>query len=194
MLTELLEHLNAGKALLPGSDLSKLMNVTASQIRQDLNCFGGFGQQGYGYNVEQLYDEIGKILGVNEKIDTIIIGVGNLGKAIALHMDFEKRGFHLIGVFDKNPELENNRINDVSIYNINKLESFCKENNPKVAIICTPSETTEIVIDMLVKNGITGFWNYSHYDILAKYPHVQVQNVHLSDGLLTLGYQMKSKS
>ena len=182
-----------GHTRISSGALSDLMGTTASQIRQDLNCFGGFGQQGYGYNVEQLYNEIGKILGVDKKIDTIIIGVGNLGKAIASHMDFEKRGFHLVGIFDKNPELDSVKINNITVSSIEKLESFCREKKPKVAIICTPSESTETVVDLLVKNGITGFWNYSHYDILAKYPHIQVQNVHLSDSLLTLGYQIKTE-
>ena len=182
-----------GQMRISSSALSEMMCTTASQIRQDLNCFGGFGQQGYGYNVEQLYNEIGKILGVNKKIDTIIIGVGNLGKAIATHMDFNKRGFNLVAVFDKNPNLSNKKIGDYVISSTDELESFCKEKSPKVAILCTPTDSTEKVVDLLVKNGITGFWNYSHFDILSKYPDVHVQNVHLSDSLLTLGYQMKNK-
>ena len=170
-----------------------MMGTTASQIRQDLNCFGGFGQQGYGYNVEQLYNEIGKILGVNKKIDAILIGVGNLGRAIASHMDFEKRGINLIGIFDKNHDLDGTKIKQYTIYNVDELEDFCSKKHPQIAIICTPTITTEKVIDDLYKFGITGFWNYSHFDILSKYPDVHVQNVHLSDSLLTLGYQMKNE-
>lgn len=181
-----------GQTRISSGALSNLMGTTASQIRQDLNCFGGFGQQGYGYNVEQLYNEIGKILGVDEKIKTILVGVGNLGRAIASHMDFKMRGFDLIGIFDKNPELCGNKIKNYTIFSTDSLESFCKKNSPSVAIVCTPTNSTEKLIDELVSFGITGFWNYSHFDILSKFPSVHVQNVHLSDSLLTLGYQMKN--
>ncbi|MBQ7580359.1 MAG: redox-sensing transcriptional repressor Rex [Clostridia bacterium] len=172
--------------------LSSMMGTTASQIRQDLNCFGGFGQQGYGYNVEQLYNEIGKILGVDRMLDSILIGVGNLGRAIASHMEFEKRGIALLGIFDKNPSLAGTSIKQYKIYHADQLKEFCAEHHPKMAIVCTPTVSTEKVIDELVSYGITGFWNYSHFDILSKYPNVNVQNVHLSDSLLTLGYQMKN--
>ena len=181
-----------GHIRISSGTLSKLMGTTASQIRQDLNCFGGFGQQGYGYNVEQLYNEIGKILGVNDKVDTIIIGVGNLGRALASHLDFSARGFNVIGIFDKNPELSNTKIKDYMIYSSDLLDEFCKKNHPKVALLCIPADNTEDIVDILVKNGVTGFWNFSHFNILAKYPSVKVQNVHLSDSLLTLGYMIKS--
>lgn len=181
-----------GQTRISSGALSEMMGTTASQIRQDLNCFGGFGQQGYGYNVEQLYEEIGKILGVDKLIDAILIGVGNLGRAIASHMEFEKRGIRLIGIFDKNPELSGTSIKQYMIFHTDKLKDFCKENRPAVAIVCTPTVSSEKVIDDLISYGITGFWNYSHFDILSKYPNVHVQNVHLSDSLLTLGYQMKN--
>lgn len=181
-----------GQTRISSGALSSLMRTTASQIRQDLNCFGGFGQQGYGYNVEQLYNEIGKILGVDEKIKTILVGVGNLGRAIASHMDFKMRGFDLIGIFDKNPALTGEKIKNYTIFSTDMLENFCKKHSPEVAIVCTPTNSTENLIDELVSFGITGFWNYSHFDILSKFPSVHVQNVHLSDSLLTLGYQMKN--
>ncbi|MBQ7653674.1 MAG: redox-sensing transcriptional repressor Rex [Clostridia bacterium] len=182
-----------GQTRISSSALSAMMGTTASQIRQDLNCFGGFGQQGYGYNVEQLYNEIGKILGVDKTLDAILIGVGNLGRAIASHMEFEKRGIRLLGIFDKNPALAETKIKQYPIYHTDTLKDFCKKYQPKMAIVCTPTVATEKVIDDLISYGITGFWNYSHFDILSKYPDVNVQNVHLSDSLMTLGYQMKNK-
>ena len=181
-----------GHVRISSKGLSELMGTTASQIRQDLNCFGGFGQQGYGYNVEQLYSEIGKILGVDKKINAILIGAGNLGRAIASHMDFKTRGYNLIGIFDKNDELNGEIIKGYPVYSSSKLKDFCKKENPKVAIVCTPTNVSEEIIDELVELGITGFWNFSHFDILSKYPNVHVQNVHLSDSLLTLGYQIKN--
>lgn len=185
--------LDEGTARISSHALSNMMGTTASQIRQDLNCFGGFGQQGYGYNVEQLYSEIGKILGVDKKIKTIIIGVGNLGRAVAMHMDFNKRGYNLIGIFDKNESLKDTEISGIKIYSMDSIFEFCKGNSPEVAILCTPTDTTEELVDNLIKAGITGFWNFSHFDILAKYPNVHVQNVHLSDSLMTLGYQIKTQ-
>lgn len=182
-----------GQTRISSIALSAMMGTTASQIRQDLNCFGGFGQQGYGYNVEQLYNEIGKILGVDKTLDAILIGVGNLGRAIASHMEFEKRGIRLLGIFDKNPALAETKIKQYPIYHTDTLKDFCKKYQPKMAIVCTPTVATEKVIDDLISYGITGFWNYSHFDILSKYPDVNVQNVHLSDSLMTLGYQMKNE-
>lgn len=182
-----------GQTRISSIALSAMMGTTASQIRQDLNCFGGFGQQGYGYNVEQLYNEIGKILGVDKTLDAILIGVGNLGRAIASHMEFEKRGIRLLGIFDKNPALAETKIKQYPIYHTDTLKDFCKKYQPKMAIVCTPTVATEKEIDDLISYGITGFWNYSHFDILSKYPDVNVQNVHLSDSLMTLGYQMKNE-
>ena len=181
-----------GYTRISSRELAEMMSVTASQIRQDLNCFGGFGQQGYGYNVEQLYNEIGKILGVKRKIDAIIVGAGNLGRAIASHMNFESRGFNLIGIFDKSKRLIGQEISGVQISSTDDIESFCKKRKPKVAIICLPTASTEAIVDKLVENGIVGFWNYSHFDIASKHPNVEVENVHLSDSLLTLSYQIKA--
>jgi len=169
------------------------MKLTASQIRQDLNCFGGFGQQGYGYNVEQLYIEIGKILGVDRTCKTILVGAGNLGKAIASHMSFESRGFSLVGIFDSNKELIGTTLKDIEISDIDKLEEFCLENKPEVAVLCIPSSAASTIVDKLIDLGVTGFWNFTHFDIAAKYPEVTVENVHLNDSLMTLSYQMKNK-
>ena len=174
-------------------ELSRQMGLTASQIRQDLNCFGGFGQQGYGYNVSMLYDEIGIILGVDNGNKTIMIGAGNLGQAISRHMSFEKRGFDLIGIFDEDKTLLNNEIRGLKVKSTDELETFCKRYSPIVAVLCVPNtKETEDLIDRLVASGIKAFWNFTHIDIKAKYPNVVVENVHLSDSLMTLCYQINA--
>ena len=175
-------------------ELSQRMGFTASQIRQDLNCFGGFGQQGYGYNVEQLQKEIGAILGINNGFKTILIGCGNLGRAIASHMTFEDRGFELVGLFDQNADkMQDLKIKGLSVYPVEDLEVYCKEVEPKVAVLCIPSEATSAIVDRLVALGITNFWNFSHYDIASNYPGVTVENVHLNDSLMTLSYQIMNR-
>ena len=179
-----------GVQRISSGELSERMGFTASQIRQDLNCFGGFGQQGYGYNVEQLYSEIGNILGVNVKNKTILIGAGNLGRAVAAHMSFEERGFQLIGIFDKNEALGGQLVRNLPIRQIDGLYDFCKENKPTVAVLCIPSESAEEITEELVSLGVKGFWNFSHYDISANHKGVAVENVHLSDSLMTLSYHV----
>ena len=186
------EMKHAGVQRVSSGELSKRMGFTASQIRQDLNCFCGFGQQGYGYNVEQLYTEIGNILGVNKKAKTVLIGAGNLGRAVAAHMSFEERGFNLIGIFDKNEALAGQMVRNIPIRHINGLYDFCKDNKPTVAVLCIPSESAKEIADELVKLGIKGFWNFSHYDIAANHPQVAVENVHLSDSLMTLSFHVNN--
>ncbi len=181
-----------GIVRISSGELSNRMGFTASQIRQDLNCFGGFGQQGYGYNVEQLYNEIGKILGVNNNRKAILIGAGNLGKAVATHMSFEQRGFSLIGIFDKNEALAGQLIKNIPIRHIDGMYNFCKDNSPVVAVLCIPSDSAKEIIDELISLGIKGFWNFSHYDIAANYPDVAVENVHLSDSLMMLSYRINN--
>lgn len=172
-------------------ELSQMMGFTASQIRQDLNCFGGFGQQGYGYNVDQLRTEIGSILGVGSGFKTILIGCGNLGKAIASHMAFEDRGFELVGIFDKKAEsMQDIRIKGLSISPIEDLEMYCNEVDPIVAVLCIPTDATPDIVKRLINLGITNFWNFSHYDINSVYPQTKVENVHLNDSLMTLSYQI----
>lgn len=182
----------AGIQRVSSGELSKKMGFTASQIRQDLNCFGGFGQQGYGYNVEQLYDEIGKILGVNQKAKTVLIGAGNLGRAVASHMSFEERGFNLIGIFDKNHALAGQLVRNMPIRHIDGLYDFCRDNAPTVAVLCIPSESAKEITDELVKLGVKGFWNFSHYDIAVNHPEVAVENVHLSDSLMRLSFHINN--
>ena len=172
-------------------ELSQMMGFTASQIRQDLNCCGGFGQQGYGYNVDQLRTEIGSILGVGSGFKTILIGCGNLGKAIASHMAFEDRGFELVGIFDKKADtMQDIRIKGISISPIEDLEVYCNEVEPVVAVLCIPTDATPDIVKRLISLGITNFWNFSHYDINSVYPQTIVENVHLNDSLMTLSYQI----
>lgn len=181
-----------GVIRISSKDLSEKMGFTASQIRQDLNCFGGFGQQGYGYNIESLYNEIGNILGVNSNRKAILIGAGNLGKAVALHMSFEQRGFNVIGVFDRNKALSGQMLRGLPIRHTDGLYDFCKDNSPTVAVLCIPSSAAKELAPQLVELGIKGFWNFSHYDISADYPQVAVENVHLSDSLMTLSYHVSN--
>lgn len=182
------ELTNKGIERISSRELSELMKLTASQIRQDLNCFGGFGQQGYGYNVSELHKEIGKILGVDRHFKTILIGAGNLGKAIAMHINFETRGCHLCGIFDVNPKLIGEEVAGIKIQHTDDVESFCNENHPTVAVLCIPKANTQTIADKLVSMGIKAFWNFSHYDLSIDYDNIVVQNVHLGDSLLTLTY------
>lgn len=186
----LAELSNSGVTRISSRELSQRMGLTASQIRQDLNCFGGFGQQGYGYNIKQLYAEIGNILGIDSEIKTILIGAGNLGKAIATHMYFNQRGFNLIGIFDKNEAMAGKMINKIPVRHIDGLDEFCREYLPAAAILCIPTDQAAKTVNQLVALGIKGFWNFSHYDFSNKYPDIPVENVHLSDSLMTLCYRM----
>ena len=169
-------------------ELSERMHLTASQIRQDLNCFGGFGQQGYGYNVSELRKEIGRILGVDKHRKTILIGAGNLGTALAVHINFEKSGCSLIGIFDSNKKIVGNPLGKLTITDIDDLEKFCRENKPEVAVLCIPKSVTKEIVDRLAELGVRSFWNFSHYDINVEHKNKIVENVHLGDSLLTLSY------
>ena len=171
------------------NDLSKRMNVTASQIRQDLNNFGGFGQQGYGYNVKYLHTEIGKILGLDNTHNFVIVGAGNLGQALANYVSFEKRGFVVKGLFDVNPRLEGIKIRGIPIRKMDELKSFIKDNNIEIAVLTIPKEKAIEVADMLVDTEIKGIWNFAHTDL--KLPkHIIVENVHLSESLMRLSYKI----
>ena len=169
-------------------ELSERMHLTASQIRQDLNCFGGFGQQGYGYNVSELRKEIGRILGVDKHRKTSLIGAGNLGTALAVHINFEKSGCSLIGIFDSNKKIVGNPLGKLTITDIDNLEKFCRENKPEVAVLCIPKSVTKEIVDRLTELGVRSFWNFSHYDINVEHKNIIVENVHLGDSLLTLSY------
>lgn len=184
----------SGVARISSGKLAEKMGLTASQIRQDLNCFGCFGQQGYGYDVSKLLGEVSAILGVNEDYPAVMVGAGNLGRAVSIYISGsgKPRGFKLLAMFDKSPKLINTCYNGVPVLDVDDIESFCRENNPKAAFLCIPSEGTKQLIDKLYDCGIRYFWNFSHYDITMKYSDATVENVHLSDSLMTLSYQIKN--
>ena len=169
-------------------ELANRMGLTASQIRHDFNCFGGFGQQGYGYNVPELHTKIGEILGVHEERKTVLIGAGNLGKAVCNKIFGVNSGFKLIGIFDKNEAICGNMIKGIPIRNIDHLENFCIDNKPICAVICIPSNDMRELTQLLINQGVKSFWNFSNYDIAMAHPGVLVENVHLTDSLMTLGY------
>ena len=171
--------------------LAKIMGANASQIRQDLNNFGGFGQQGYGYNVVELKAEIGEILGVNDCKKCIIVGAGNMGRTLATHMDFHNRGFSLVGIFDSKESYVGQLVAGLPIRSAQNLDDFCRNEKPEVAIICVPKAAAKAVCEQLVLLGIKGFWNFSHYDFGAQNQDIVVENAHLSDSLMTLRYNIK---
>lgn len=184
------ELMKQGVERISSRELALRMKLTASQIRQDLNCFGGFGQQGYGYHVEGLHEQIGKILGVDKTLDTILIGAGNLGRAIALHINFESRGCKLTGIFDTNERIIGLKVAGLTVMHNDDLEAFCKEHKPGMAVLCIPKANTQKVAEQLVKLGVKAFWNFSHYDLSIDYEDIAVENVHLGDSLLTLTYRV----
>lgn len=185
-LGELLEE---GVERISSNELSSKMHVTASQIRQDLNNFGGFGQQGYGYNVPYLYAEIGKILGLDRTHHIIIIGAGNLGQALANYVKFEKRGFKVVGIFDINPVLKGISIRENEIRMMDELPEFLRENDVQIATLTLPKAYAEETANLLVENGIKAIWNFAHLD-LAVPEDVIVENVHLSESLMRLSYNL----
>lgn len=168
-------------------ELASLMNATASQIRQDFNNFGGFGQQGYGYNVELLYNEIANILGLDIQHHMILIGSGNLGHCLANYVNFERRGFIFEGCFDKNPDLIGQNIRGIPIMPMEELEQFVYDNNIDMAVITIPKAGAVEVADILVKCGIKAIWNFAHIDLQVP-SDVIVENVHLSESLMKLSY------
>lgn len=182
--------LQSGVLRISSRELAKRMGLTASQIRQDLNCFGGFGQQGYGYDVEKLYNEIGHILGLDSRYDAILIGFGNLGRAVAIHLLNVSNAFRLTAAFDKNPMLIGANIQGLPVYDPDSLADYCVEHKPTAAFLCIPTESAEAIVQTLYSCGIRSFWNFSHYDIALRYSDAIVENVHLTDSLLTLCYRI----
>lgn len=178
-----------GVERISSKELSRLMQVTASQIRQDLNHFGGFGQQGYGYNVENLYTEIGNILGINQERNLIIVGAGNLGQALANYMNFEKRGFLIKGLFDKNPAVVGKKVRNMAVQPMELLASFIKDNAIDIAVLTLPKTEATAVADHLAECGIKGIWNFAHVDLDIP-EGIIVENVHLSDSLMKLSYNI----
>ena len=187
-LGELLED---GVERISSNELSQRMHVTASQIRQDLNNFGGFGQQGYGYNVKHLYAEIAKILGIDRQHNLVIIGAGNLGQAIANYANFEKRGFVIKGMFDINPRLIGLVVRGIEIRGVEDLEQFIRDNDVQIAALTIPKTKAPEIADRVIRAGVKGIWNFAHVDLTVP-DDVVVENVHLSESLMRLCYRVCS--
>ena len=186
------ELLNKDIQRISSKELSNIIGFTASQIRQDLNNFGGFGQQGYGYNIEDLYNEIGKILGLDKSYNTILIGAGNLGQAIANYTGFRNAGFKIKALFDANPKTIGLKIRDFEILDPDLIEDYIKENNIEVGILCVPKNGAQQLADRLVSAGVKGIWNFAPVDLNVS-KDVIVENVNLTESLFTLSYLMKEE-
>ena len=178
-----------GVERISSQELSELMRVTASQIRQDFNNFGGFGQQGYGYNVEYLYQEISRILGLDRTHNFIIVGAGNLGRALGNYLNFERRGFLFRGIFDNNPDLLDQNVRGIPVRPMDEMDQFVRDNDIDIAVLAIPKNSAVDVADRLAKNGIRAIWNFAHVDLHMP-DGIQVENVHLSDSLMKLSYNI----
>ncbi len=188
------ELLDEGVERISSNDLSRRMKVTASQIRQDLNNFGGFGQQGYGYNVQYLYEEIGKIMGLDTEHRIIIIGAGNLGQALANYVKFERLGFRIVALFDVNPELKGRNVRGIPILMLNELDEYCKTHDVDIAALTMPKSKADTIAQKLVDLGIKAIWNFAHVDLEIPDKDVVVESVHLSDSLMQLSYNIVKNS
>ena len=185
------ELLAAGIMRISSGELAERMHVTASQIRQDLNCFGGFGQQGYGYNVKYLYGEISKILGVDRGFTAIIVGVGNLGRALINTPMFEKRGVAVKGLFDVAPKVVGSTYGRFTVQSIDEIHDFCRKNKVDIAILTLPKTEVYRMAESLAESGVRGFWNFSNAELcLENFPDVIIENVHLGDSLMALCYSL----
>ena len=185
--------LREGKFRISSAELSRMMNVTASQIRQDLNCFGGFGQQGYGYNVKYLHAKISELLGVNNGFSAVIVGAGNLGRALAATHMFERRGVSRLALFDTNPELIGGDIYGIPVYSVETLADFCRENRVNIGVLTVPKEAAYEVAVTMAEAGVAGIWNFANMELkLPEHSHVIVENIHLGDSLMTLCYEIKT--
>ena len=190
-LTDLIRD---GRMRISSKELAEIMEVTASQIRQDLNCFGGFGQQGYGYNVKYLHAKISELLGVTDGYTAVIVGAGNLGRALAATHMFERRGVSRLALFDNDPALIGTEIYGLEVHDVRELESFARERGIDIAALTVPKEAASEVADMLVRAGVRGLWNFANMELKVSDPDVIVENVHMGDSLMTLCYAIKNKS
>ncbi len=184
---------SSGVDKISSTKLASIMSTTASQIRQDLNCFGGFGQQGYGYSVSGLREEIGKILGLDDIHPSILLGAGNLGRAIATHLNFEQLGFKLTAVFEKDRRLVGTMLRGITVLSDDEIEDYIRTHDVDTAMLALPKDSVEHIIEKLYALGVKNYWNFSHYDISKKYSDTVVENVHLSDSLMTLCYRINEK-
>jgi len=188
---ELLEA--SGAVRVSSKELGELMGLTASQIRQDFNCFGGFGQQGYGYNVQQLSEAMSEIMGISHERKAIVIGAGNLGKALIANFKFKKYGYTLTAAFDVCPELVGKKFSRTPVYHIDKLEEYLMKNKVDVAALTLPGETASGVVTRLINSGVPGIWNFTRLEFPATFGPARVENVHFADSLLVLSYALKEK-
>ena len=186
--------LAAGTLRISSAELSKIMNVTASQIRQDLNCFGGFGQQGYGYNVKYLHGKISELLGVCEGFGAVIVGAGNLGRALSTTNMFRRRGVERLALFDTNPALVGTELNGIPVYHVDTLGDFCRENKVDIGVLTVPKEAACEVAMVMVEAGVRGLWNFANMELKIDREDVVVENIHLGDSLMTLCYELKERS
>ena len=184
------ELIRKGKKRVSSREFANMMHITASQIRQDLNCFGGFGQQGYGYNVDYLYEKICELLGVEKGLNAIIVGAGDLGRALVRSSMFEKRGVNILAMFDVNPSLIGQTFGDVRIHDMKDLKDFCASKPVDIAVLTLPKEAAEDVSKQLTENGVTGLWNFTGKDIEHDASRIAVENVHLGDSLMYLNYRV----
>ena len=184
------EIIRMGKTRVSSAELSKMMNVTASQIRQDLNCFGGFGQQGYGYNVNYLYTKICELLGVGCGFRAVVVGAGNLGRALVGSPMFEKRGVDVVAMFDVDEAIIGKNIGGVAVYSMNELEKLCEEFETDIAILTLPKEHTAEVVERLVNTNIKGIWNFTGKELGGMEKNIVIVNEHIGDSLMTLCYEI----
>ena len=181
--------MDQGIERISSGDLSRRMHLTASQIRQDLNNFGGFGQQGYGYNVFNLHEEIAKILKIDQVHSMIIVGAGHLGLALSNYTNFRKRGFDIKGVFDNNPKVIGQEAGGVKVSPMSEMKDIVEKNHIRLAALCIPKDAAVKIVDDLISYGVRGFWNIAHVDLEVP-AHVVVENVHLSESLMRLSYRV----
>lgn len=186
------ELLREGTFRISSAQLSRLMNVTASQIRQDLNCFGGFGQQGYGYNVKYLYAKISELLGVNEGYRAVIVGAGNLGRALAATRMFDRRGVSRVAMFDVDPAVVGTRICDTPVYHVDELYEFCKRERVAIGVLSVPKEAAREVSETMIRAGVRGLWNFANMELSFEGEDVVIENIHLGDSLMKLCYEIKT--
>ena len=188
------ELLKKGQGRISSARLSELMGVTASQIRQDLNCFGGFGQQGYGYNVEYLYAQIGELLGINEEYTAVVLGAGNLGRALMNSHMFERRGVTRLAMFDTDPAVIGKSFGGIPVLPLSELDAFAASRRIDIGVLTTPKDAAESVARQLAALGVRGIWNFSNMELtLPDYPDTFIENIHMGDSLMLLCYAMKSE-
>lgn len=188
------ELLADGRLRISSAELSKIMNVTASQIRQDLNCFGGFGQQGYGYNIKYLYGKISELLGVNEGYTAVIAGAGNLGRALAATRMFGRRGVERLAMFDVDERIVGTEVYGIPVYHIDELYDFCQNNHVTIGVLTVPKDAAYKVAMTMAHAGVKGIWNFASTELELEYENVTIENIHLGDSLMKLCYEVKTKN